>query len=92
MDLSKDGEVDVAVDVHQVVALFVGSTVAEGEGRGQFLLVRIRGGDDDAQLVIGGDGGFKFVLDFDLAAMGHVLEVVDPAGGDARSCRRQDGN
>ena len=73
MHVAEDGEMHVAVHVYQVaVSGLASSSIAEVERCGEFLF-GIRGGDSDAQFIIGGDDGLELVLDFDLATMCHVL-------------------
>ena len=90
MYASKDGEDDVAVDVDEVVALFVGFTVAQIEGVRQ--LGFAGGADDDAEFVVGSDGGLEFVFYLNLRAVGHILQVVHSAGSDTGRHCQCDGN
>ena len=90
MKLSENGEVDVSVDVDQVVALFFGGAIAEVEGVGQFLFTG--GADDDAEFVVGSDGGLEFVFYLNLRAVGHILQVVHSAGSDTGRHCQCDGN
>jgi len=86
VDVAKDGHLYVAIDINKIAGVIgegvVACAVAQVEGRGQLFLAA-GGGDDDVQLVVGGNGGLELVLYLDLAALAEVLQIVDTAGGDA---------
>ena len=90
MEVAEDGNLDVAVDIYKVAwTAVLGGGVIDGpevERRRQ-LFFAAGGGDNDVQFVIRGDGGFELVLNLDLAALGHVLQIVHSPGGDARGCK-----
>lgn len=84
VDVAEDGHLDVAVDVDEVAGVVgedvaAAGVVAQVEGRGQLFLAA-GGGDDDVELVVGGNGGLELVLYLDLAALAEVLQIVDTAG------------
>ena len=88
VDLSKDRELDVAVDINEVGTAAVGGVAVDGvatdvEGFCDFLIVD-GSKNIDVKFVVGAYYCLEFVFQFYLATVAHVLEVVDLTGGDAR--------
>ena len=88
MDLAKDRELDVAVDIDEVGTAAVGGVAVDGvatdvEGFSDFLIVD-GSKNIDVKFVVGAYYCLEFVFQFYLATVAHVLEVVDLTGGDAR--------